>query len=154
MSGPPPKPTALKRLEGNPGKHRLNENEPQPAVGCDAPDWLTPGARAEWGRVYPEIARLGLITVVDRAAFAAYCLAVDIMERATAAMRPTDENPLPELTEKLTRATGAESLRREAMKTIKSFATEFGFTPASRSRIEIKSPEGDDLEALVSDEPN
>lgn len=154
MTGRKPKPTELKRLEGNPGKRRLNENEPQPAVGCDAPEWLTPGAAAEWGRVYPELIRLGLLTIVDRAAFAAYCLAVDVMERATRAMAPTEENPLPELTEKLTRATGAEALRREAMKTIKSFATEFGFTPASRSRIEVKMPEGDELEALVSDEPN
>jgi len=154
MSGPPPKPTALKRLEGNPGKRKLNDNEPQPVAGCTAPAWLTPGARAEWDRVYPEIERLGLMTVVDRAAFAAYCIAVDVMERATTEMMPTADNRLPELTEKKTRATGAESLRREAMKTIKSFATEFGFTPASRSRIEVKQAGENALDALMADEPN
>jgi hypothetical protein len=30
---PSPKPTALKAAEGNPGKHKLNENEPQPLPG-------------------------------------------------------------------------------------------------------------------------
>jgi hypothetical protein len=30
FTGPPPKPTALKLLEGNPGRQKLPKNEPQP----------------------------------------------------------------------------------------------------------------------------
>jgi hypothetical protein len=30
MSGPAPKPTRLKELQGNPGKRKLNHNEPTP----------------------------------------------------------------------------------------------------------------------------
>lgn len=31
MAGRKPKPTAVKKLEGNPGKRKLNKNEPVPA---------------------------------------------------------------------------------------------------------------------------
>ena len=33
MAGRKPKPTALKKLEGNPGKRKLNTKEPVPAKG-------------------------------------------------------------------------------------------------------------------------
>lgn len=33
MAGRKPKPTAVKKLEGNPGKRKLNKNEPVPAKG-------------------------------------------------------------------------------------------------------------------------
>lgn len=35
MAGRKPKPTALKKLEGNPGKRKLNTKEPIPAKGMD-----------------------------------------------------------------------------------------------------------------------
>lgn len=41
MAGRKPKPTALKKLEGNPGKRKLNTKEPVPAKGMpDCPVWL------------------------------------------------------------------------------------------------------------------
>lgn len=33
MAGRKPKPTAVKKLEGNPGKRKLNTKEPVPAKG-------------------------------------------------------------------------------------------------------------------------
>jgi phage terminase small subunit len=41
LRGPAPKPTAIKRLEGNPGKRKLNEMEPKMTVGVpECPDHL------------------------------------------------------------------------------------------------------------------
>jgi len=41
MAGRKPKPTAVKKLEGNPGKRKLNTKEPVPAKGMPAcSDWL------------------------------------------------------------------------------------------------------------------
>ena len=41
MAGRKPKPTAVKKLEGNPGKRKLNMKEPVPAKGMPTcPDWL------------------------------------------------------------------------------------------------------------------
>ena len=43
MAGRKPKPTALKKLEGNPGKRKLNMKEPMPEKGMpDCPKWLLP----------------------------------------------------------------------------------------------------------------
>ena len=36
MAGRKPKPTAVKKLEGNPGKRKLNTKEPVPAKGMPA----------------------------------------------------------------------------------------------------------------------
>lgn len=49
MAGRKPKPTALKKLEGNPGKRKLNTKEPIPAKGMlNCPEWLLPEAKKEW----------------------------------------------------------------------------------------------------------
>ena len=43
MAGRKPKPTAVKKLEGNPGKRKLNTKEPMPGKGMPAcPAWLLP----------------------------------------------------------------------------------------------------------------
>ena len=52
MAGRKPKPTALKKLEGNPGKRKLNTKEPVPAKGMpEGPKWLLPEAKEEWKRL-------------------------------------------------------------------------------------------------------
>ena len=39
MAGRKPKPTVLKKLEGNPGKRKLNTKEPVPAKGMSDPQF-------------------------------------------------------------------------------------------------------------------
>ena len=74
--GPPPKPTALKLIAGNPGKKRLPQGEPKPMVEAPVPPkHLTAEARVEWERLAPILVRLKLLTKLDRAALAAYCQA-------------------------------------------------------------------------------
>mgnify|MGYP007027670339 CR=1 FL=1 len=54
MAGRPKKPTALKVLEGNPGKRPLLGNEPHPRVaGVTCPSFLGKTAKTEWGRSRP-----------------------------------------------------------------------------------------------------
>ena len=51
-AGRKPKPTAMKELEGNPGKRKLNKKEPVPGKGMpDCPKWLLPDAQEEWKRL-------------------------------------------------------------------------------------------------------
>ena len=69
--GRKPKPTAIKELEGNPGKRPLNEAEPKPvkkAPSC--PKWLEPEAKKEWRRLSKQLEQSGVLTEVDQAAFA------------------------------------------------------------------------------------
>ena len=155
--GPQPKPTAIKRLEGNPGKRKLNDREPEPTIGCAPPTWLPLGARVEWERVYPELSSLGLVTVVDQASLSCWCLAVDALERASRQLTPTDENPTPEIqiTESGYEAvSGSELMRRQAMKDIRAFCQEFGFSPAARSRIAVPEKTDGGLDALLGGTPN
>lgn len=74
MAGRKPKPTAVKKLEGNPGKRKLNTKEPNPGKGMpDCPTWLLPEAKTEWIRLSEKLNQMGVLTEIDRSAFAAYC---------------------------------------------------------------------------------
>jgi P27 family predicted phage terminase small subunit len=138
--GRPPKPTALKKLAGNPGKRKLNENEPKPrAVRMHAPDHLSDRAKAEWRRITPEVYRLGLLTVVDRAALAAYCQAYGDWLEA--------ENMLDIEGKVLVTNTGYRylnpwwSVRCKSLELMDKFGARFGFDPSSRTRIKLEANE-------------
>ena len=69
-----PKPTAIRRLEGNRGKRAWNHDEPEPPDGIPrCPKHLAPVARTEWRRVARALHAMGVLTPIDRAALAAYC---------------------------------------------------------------------------------
>src|SRR5258708_34725619 len=71
--GPSPKPTALRILQGNPGKLKLNPHEPRPAVAAldlPSPPWLTKKASEVWARLRPD---LPWLSVADVDMFSAYC---------------------------------------------------------------------------------
>ena len=66
--GRKPKPTAIKELEGNPGKRPLNDAEPKPvrkAPPC--PKWLEPEAKKEWRRLSKQLEQIGVLTKVNQA---------------------------------------------------------------------------------------
>ena len=155
-TGPPPKPTAQKRLEGNPGKRSLNENEPQPKVGCAVPAGLLVGARAVWDELYPWLFTVGIITVADGPTFACLCDSIARWRRAMNSLMPTEANPFPEFDDTGKGMSKAERLRRESFKEIKAMGPEFGITPSGRSRISVPSPDaGGKLKNLMGgDAPN
>ena len=60
MAGRKPKPTEVKKLEGNPGKRKLNTKEPNPGKGMpDCPAWLLPEAKTEWIRLSEKLNQMG-----------------------------------------------------------------------------------------------
>jgi len=138
MRGRKPKPTRLKALTGNPGKRPLNPAElnPEPAMP-ECPAELGPVARREWDRLVGELAALRLLTNLDRAALAAYCGAYALWAEAMEAIQkygtmiksPTGypiQSPYVAIANRQ-----AEIMMR--------IASEFGFTPASRSRVSMPS---------------
>ena len=69
MAGRKPKPTAIKKLEGNPGKRKLNTKEPIPAKAMpECPQWLLAEAKKEWERLADLMNQMGVLTEVDMAA--------------------------------------------------------------------------------------
>jgi P27 family predicted phage terminase small subunit len=132
--GRKPKPTALKKLEGNPGKRELNEYEPiPPASTLRCPNYLLPEAKKEWRRLAPALISMGVLTIADMVPFAAYCTAFarwreaeDAVSKHGALYKDSNGNPRPNPYV----AMAAHHLRE-----IKSFAAEFGLTPANRTAI-------------------
>jgi P27 family predicted phage terminase small subunit len=140
--GPPPKPTYLKLVAGNPGGKRLNMNEPKPTRKLmNAPDFLCDDAKTEWRRVAPELFRLGLLTVLDRAVLAMYCqawghwLAAERALRAMAERDPAGRGLLVKTANGNAIQNPLVGIANTEARMMISCGTEFGMTPASRSRI-------------------
>jgi len=139
MRGRRPKPTRLKLLTGNPGKRPLNEREPEPEPSIpDCPPELGPVARREWDRLVGELGKLRILTALDRAALASYCgaygLWADAMEQIQKyGSMVKSPSGYPQQSPYLAVA----NRQAEIMMRI---ASEFGFTPASRSRISSPTP--------------
>ena len=78
MRGRRPKPTALKKLQGNPGRRPLNTAEPKPPRARavpPCPPYLEGEARREWHRMAPMLSASGMMSLADATALAAYCQA-------------------------------------------------------------------------------
>ena len=134
MSGPPKKPTAWRKLEGNRGKRAWNHAEPVPPEGIpDCPDHLSPEAQAEWHRLVETLVRIRVITLIDRAALAAYCQCYGRWVEAEEKLQAT-----PIL---LKTATGYVqqspwlSIANKQLELMGRYMAEIGLTPASRSRV-------------------
>ena len=151
--GRKPTPTAIKELEGNPGKRKLNENEPKPekkAPSC--PKWLDKEARKEWHRLAKKMEAIGILTEVDMAAFAAYCQSYARCKQNEEFI--TEHGSLVRTPSGYWMAVPQVAMAQQYMKQMGKFATEFGLTPASRSRLIAAagdSKTGDEMEELLDE---
>ncbi len=144
--GRKPKPTALKVLEGNPGTRPLNKNEPQPekkAPRC--PSWLEPEAKKEWKRMAKTLEAMGVLTQVDRTAFEGYCQAYARWKEAEEFL--SKHGTIFKTPSGYIQQVPQVSIAQTYLKVMKDFCSEFGLTPAARTRIQV-SAEGAD-----SDDP-
>jgi P27 family predicted phage terminase small subunit len=138
-TGRPPKPTRLKLLYGNPGKRPLNHNEPQPRDEMpDPPPHLTGEAREEWFRICRELNRIGLLTQVDRAAFAGYCVAWSQWITALAELDREGQTLVDDNGRSYSHPAVNHVIKFQT--TMHRFLSEFGLTPSSRSRLIIGDP--------------
>ena len=132
--GRKPKPTALKVLEGNPGKRPLNDHEPIPPKGeLKCPSWLLPegqkgmeaagilaggDGRADNGRPH----RL-------RGVLSGVCT----MEGSRGIHHPARQHLQNAL--RVCAAVPQVSIAQQNLKIMQSFCSDFGLTPATRARI-------------------
>jgi P27 family predicted phage terminase small subunit len=152
MRGRKPTPTALRILRGNPGKRRLPEDEPKPPVEIpDPPDHLDEVARKEWIRITGLLSQLRLISQLDMAGIAAYCVAFSrwadaerkVAKHGIIVMSPDKKFPM-----KSPYLCVAES----AMQEMRKLLGEFGLTPTSRSRLHVPiiPAEDDEFERFLA----
>jgi P27 family predicted phage terminase small subunit len=154
MRGRKPKPTAMKILAGNPGKRAVNRSEPKPNPGIpQCPDHLHGEARVEWDRITIELGKMGLLTQADRAAIAAYCCSYGRWSEAERIVAkgmvytPRKKKIVGggkgkksvELEESsgLMKVNPAVGIAHDAMVLMHKYLSEFGLSPASRSRLHV-----------------
>ncbi|NCD03968.1 MAG: phage terminase small subunit P27 family [Clostridia bacterium] len=149
--GRKPKPTALKVLEGNPGKRPLNASEPKPekkAPKC--PTWLEPEAKKEWKRMSKTLEELGVLTEIDASAFSGYCQAYARWKEAEEFL--SKHGTIFKTPSGYIQQVPQVSIAQTYLKIMKDFCTEFGLTPSARSRIKAGTAKGetdDPMEELL-----
>lgn len=151
MRGRKPKPTAKKKLEGNPGKRKLNKREPKPKISADmqADAPIVAGvvykadlqaACKDFGEKYfPQLKALELLTDLDMAAFE--LMSVHYATAWAAASIVERDGLL--LIDKFGQAHKHPALQvmRDNSAQFRAFAAEFGMTPSARSRIQMPLPD-------------
>ena len=131
--GRKPKPTALKVLEGNPGKRSLNDHEPIPPKGeLKCPSWLLPEAKKEWKRLAPALEAMGVLTMADLTAFEGYCQAYARWKEAEAFI--TQHGSIFQTPSGYVQQVPQVSIAQQNLKIMQSFCSELGLTPATRAR--------------------
>jgi P27 family predicted phage terminase small subunit len=112
----------------------MNKDEPKPALAIpECPPELGSVAQREWHRLVTELAALRMLTNLDRAALAAYCGSYALWAEATeniqkfgTMVKSPSGYPIQ---------SPYVAIANRQAEIMMRIASEFGFTPASRSRI-------------------
>jgi P27 family predicted phage terminase small subunit len=132
--GPPPLPTAVKKLRGTHRKDRAAPHELAPPPGVPVcPKRLDKLAREEWDRIVPQLAELGVLTELDGSALETYCFhwSQAVKYRRLAGKQPmvkTPWGPKPN-------PAGAEARKHDDI--VKQYQDRFGLSPSARSRVNV-----------------
>jgi P27 family predicted phage terminase small subunit len=117
--------------------------EPQPARAKKFPEppaFLSEYAVYEWNRTGPELWRLGLLTVLDEASFAAYCQSYGLWRAAEERLAKEDDLVVRG-TERSNRVPNPFlKIACQAARDLIKFGAEFGLTPSARARVSAGMP--------------
>ena len=150
LRGPPPKPRAIRVLEGNPGKRPLNPLEPQPRrARPKCPDYLDELAKREWRRLVPILERMRVLTEADGIALASLCQQYAMLQQAQAKLHKT--GLLLKTRSGYIQQSPLVGIITAAVDQVNKLCREFGLTPAARTRLTVApepEPEDDVWERL------
>lgn len=152
-------PRQLKIVRGTFRKDRNPAQEPEPTKVAhvpSAPAYLGRHAKAHWKKIASELVRAGVLTTVDLGALEILCSAYGEFREAYEAVY-TDARGNERSFREYMRGRNSQTMPEyNAMKAAKAeykaYATEFGITPSSRNRLELKPKKGetqDPMEALL-----
>jgi P27 family predicted phage terminase small subunit len=134
MMGRPPKPTPIKVLEGNPGKRRLNQDEPRLAIGRPrCPDYLDETAQREWKRVVRILMRMRVLTEADQTMLGIWCQTFSTMVDAQEKLKQA--GTLYKTKGGFVQASPLFGIVTKCVNTMAKIASEFGLTPSARVRL-------------------
>lgn len=149
MRGRKPKPDAVKRLAGNPGKRKLESGPVMDTTLPHCPEHLDDEARAEWRRVARRLRDVGILVHVDHAVLAVYCQAWSRWVKAEKKIAELGETV--ELENGYVQQTAWMGISNRAVQTMLKAAAELGMTPSARGRVAVAGApeEEDDLAKIL-----
>lgn len=133
------KPTTLKVLQGNPGKRKLNEEEPDFGAGAPPkPDWFDDYASAEWDALTGILVPARVLTKGEIGVLVVACDAYSQLRQcqafldekqslsydASSATGGANYKPYPEVAQ-----------RNQARRQYLSALSELGLTPSARTKV-------------------
>jgi P27 family predicted phage terminase small subunit len=139
--GRPRKPTALKIVEGNPGKRKLPEDEPQLQIERPTmPRRMSPVAKEAWKRFAPLLEVMGVLTKVDSGALERLCETyAEIADYQNQIARcGSTYSTVTEHGQEVIRPHPAVAMLSAADRRFKTYLTEFGLTPAARAKVKVE----------------
>lgn len=149
MAGRPRIPTDTLKLRDTLRKERRPLKEPIPLPRKPArPGWLVGPAGDEWERICEELDGMGLLRSCDRAMLVAYCQAWGQFEEASQRLKKTGTVTTTDKGNEIQHP--LVGVLNKAVERMLKIVTQFGLTPAARSRIETGTAEHRDaLEEFV-----
>jgi P27 family predicted phage terminase small subunit len=142
VRGQKPKPAVQKKLEGNPGKRKIDDLlEFEPCKSMAPPAFLDAIAKSEWRRVAKYLISKGVLTAPDRTALVLYCSCWSQLVESTKIIH---KEGLIVSVRGETKAHPAARMRFNAITQLRQLCIEFGMTPSARGRIQIPGDVKDD----------
>jgi P27 family predicted phage terminase small subunit len=137
MRGRKPKPTHLRKLEGNREHRPLNEREPQPTGSLVKPDIVTGEAAKEWDRLVSAMPD-GLYTSADAPVLAVYCIAWVIYRNSLAVISREGMFATGSMGQKTVHP--ALLIQAKQAEVILRAADRLGMSPVARTRLSMGEP--------------
>ncbi|MCJ7854613.1 phage terminase small subunit P27 family [Pseudomonas monteilii] len=147
--GRPPKPTALKVIQGNPGKRALNKNAPTPDALAEVPDppaWLGAIAASIWRQVAPWLVQSKILTDTDLHNLELFAMAY---QRWREAEDDVTRNGIVVMGSKQKIKNPACTVLNETARRISTFGAALGLDPAARARLKPGEDEDGENEFLT-----
>jgi len=154
MAGRPRKPSALKVLQGTQRKDRVNKNEPKPpAIKTPVPDYLSEIGKQAYAEFMEILHQMQIFTVADAPN-------LQQLVETWAEWRELNElvkkngftiTQITAAGEPMVRPNPEVMMRSDASKRLRNLLTDFGMTPASRSKVSAQEVEqADPLEEFMA----
>ncbi|MDA8256453.1 MAG: phage terminase small subunit P27 family [Betaproteobacteria bacterium] len=137
-AGRKPLPVAVKKIKGTLQKCRANPSEPKPTgVLCDPPEYMSEGAKEAW-RYAVEHSPPGLLSALDGAVLERWANCSGLYREALAKInRAGVSGMLVKTPSGILRRSPLMDVIRDLALEMKGYESEMGFTPASRSRVQV-----------------
>jgi P27 family predicted phage terminase small subunit len=148
MAGRKPLPVAVKKIKGTLQKCRLNPNEPRPhgALG-EPPEYMSEIAKEAWTYAV-ENAPSGLLSSLDASVLERWANCAGLYREALSKInRSGVAGMIIKTPSGILRRSPLMDVIRDLAQEMKGYESEMGFTPASRSRVQLAQ------ESKPSDDP-